>query len=253
MGRGAAIAAHGHVARAGGAPGARAPRGPPVPILMYHHIAPAPAGVQTPALWVSPGVFASQVRALRAAGYRAVTLGRVWDAWHGRGRLPRRPVVLTFDDGYADQVAAALPVLRRARWPGVLNLALKYLPEMGGELAVRQLLDAGWELDSHSFSHSELRTLGGRRLRTEIKGSRERIRELFGVTPRFFCYPFGHANAVVAAAVRRAGYAGATTTRAAFATPRKPYFLPRVQVSRGESATDLLRRLRTLRLRQLRR
>jgi peptidoglycan/xylan/chitin deacetylase (PgdA/CDA1 family) len=155
--------------------------------------------------------------------------------------------VLSFDDGYADQLAAALPVLRGARWPGVLNLALNHLPDMGGVPAVRQLLDAGWAVDSHSFSHAELRTLGRARLRTEVAGSRARIRELFGVTPRFFCYPFGHVNPAVAGAVRRAGYLGATTTRAAFATPSKPFLLPRVQVSRGESATDLLRRLRALR------
>ena len=231
----------------GGAPVAGAASGPPVPILMYHHIAPAPAGARLPALWVSPAAFAAQVRALRAAGYHAVTLGRVWDAWHGRARLPRRPVVLSFDDGYADQVAAALPVLRRERWPGVLNLTLDFLPAMGGAPAVRQLLDAGWELGSHATTHADLRTLGPVRLRAEVAGSRARIRELFGVTPRFFSYPFGRVNGGVAAAVRRAGYLAATTTRSAIATPRDPLRLPRVQVSRGDSGRDVLRRLRALR------
>jgi peptidoglycan/xylan/chitin deacetylase (PgdA/CDA1 family) len=233
----------------GGAPRARAASAPPVPILMYHHIAPAPAGVRLPALWVSPAAFAAHVRALRAAGYRAVTLGRVWDAWHGRARLPRRPVVLSFDDGYADQVAAALPVLRRERWPGVLNLTLDFLPAMGGAPAVRRLLDAGWELGSHAITHADLRTLGPVALREEVAGSRARIRELFGIAPRFFCYPFGRVDGTVAAAVGRAGYLAATTTRAAFATPRDPLRLPRVQVSRGESGADLLRRLRALRAR----
>jgi peptidoglycan/xylan/chitin deacetylase (PgdA/CDA1 family) len=249
VGRGvaAAVVALAVVAPAGGAPAARAASGPPVPILMYHHIAPAPAGVRLPALWVSPEAFAAQVRGLQRAGYRAVTLGRVWDAWHGRGRLPRRPVVLSFDDGYADQVASALPVLRRAHWPGVLNLALSYLPGMGGEPAVRRLLHAGWELDSHSISHPELRKLAPARLRSEVAGSRTRIRRLFGITPRFFCYPSGHLDAAVAAAVRRAGYLAATTTRAGFATPRDPLRLARVQVSRGMSAAGLLARLRALR------
>jgi peptidoglycan/xylan/chitin deacetylase (PgdA/CDA1 family) len=242
-----AIAALAVAALGGGAPAACAASGPPVPILMYHHVAAAPAGVALPALWVSPGAFAAQVAALRRAGYRAVTLGRAWDAWHGRGRLPRRPVVLTFDDGYADQVRSALPVLRRAGWPGVLNLAVSFLPDMGGVPAVRSLLDAGWELDSHSLTHPDLRRVGQLRLRDELAGSRTRIRALFGVTPRFFCYPNGHLSATVAAAVRRAGYLAATTTRAGFATPRDPFALPRVQVSRGTTATDLLRRLRALR------
>jgi peptidoglycan/xylan/chitin deacetylase (PgdA/CDA1 family) len=241
------VAALALVALGGGAPGARAASAPSVPILMYHHIAPAPAGAGMPALWVSPAAFAAQVRGLRRAGYRAVTLGRAWDAWHGGAPLPRRPVVLSFDDGYADQVAAALPVLRRARWPGTLNLALDFLPAMGGAPAVRQLLHAGWELDSHSFTHVDLRTVGPSRLRNEVAGSRARISALFGVTPRFFCYPFGRLSGPVGQAVRRAGYLAATTTHAGFATPRDPLRLPRIQVSRGKTAADLLARLRALR------
>lgn len=245
--RGAALAALTLVVLAGSAPRARAASGPPVPILMYHHIASAPPGARLPALWVSPGAFSSQVRALRAAGYRAVTLGRVWDAWHGGAPLPRRAVVLSFDDGYADQVAAALPVLRRARWPGVLNLALSFLPAMGGAPAVARLVDAGWEVDSHSLTHPDLRTLTPAALAHEVAGSRRVIRALTDVTPRFFCYPSGRVNEAVVAAVRRAGYVGATTTRRGFANPRDPDRMARVQVSRGTSGTALVRRLRALR------
>jgi peptidoglycan/xylan/chitin deacetylase (PgdA/CDA1 family) len=245
--RGAALAALAIAALAGGAPGARAGSGPPVPILMYHHIAPAPAHARLPALWVRPAAFAAHVRALRRAGYRAVTLGRVWDAWHAGPPLPRRPVVLSFDDGYADQVRHALPALRRARWPGVLNLALHFLPGMGGATAVRRLLAAGWEIDSHSTSHPDLTRLAPAELRAELAGSRARIRRLFGVPASFFAYPFGHLSAGVVAAVRRTGYLAATTTRTAYAVPRDRFRLGRLQVSRGLSAADLLWRLRMLR------
>jgi peptidoglycan/xylan/chitin deacetylase (PgdA/CDA1 family) len=245
--RGAALAALALAALAGGAPRARAASGPAVPILMYHHIAPAGPHARLPALWVGPAAFAAHVRALRRAGYRAVTLGRVWDAWNDGPPLPRRPVVVSFDDGYADQVRHALPVLRRVRWPGVLNLALDFLPGMGGTAAVRRLLAAGWEIDSHSLTHADLTTLGPARLRTELAGSRARIRRLFGVAANFFAYPYGHLSSGVVAAVRHAGYLAATTTRMGYATAGDPFRLARVQVSRGMSATDLLRRLRTLR------
>ena len=55
---------------------------------------------------------------LAAAGYEAVTLGRVFDAWHGRATLPPRPIVLSFDDGYRSHVTAARPILAARRWPG---------------------------------------------------------------------------------------------------------------------------------------
>jgi peptidoglycan/xylan/chitin deacetylase (PgdA/CDA1 family) len=251
--RRAAVAALAVLALAGGAESARAASGAPVPILMYHHISPPPAGARLPALWVQPRAFAAQVRALRRAGYRAVTLGRVWDAWNGGRPLPRRPVVLSFDDGYADQVRHALPALRSQRWPGVLNLALDFLPRMGGAPAVRRLLGAGWEIGSHSVTHPDLTVLAPDRLREELVGSRARIRALFGVTARFFCYPFGRLNAAVVAAVRDAGYTAATTTRAGLASPRDPFRLARLQVSREMSARALLRRLRRYEVSELRR
>ena len=247
MVRGAAVVALALVALGSGAPEARAASGPPVPILLYHHVAPAPAGVRLPALWVSPPAFTGQVRGLRRAGYHAVTLWRVWDAWHGGAPLPRRPVVFSFDDGYADQVGGALPVLLRARWPAVLNLSLGFLPAMGGAPAVRRLLAASWEVDSHSLTHPDLTTVGPARLRDEVVGSRARIRALLGVTPQFFSYPSGHVDATVVAAVRRAGYLAATTTRAGYADPRDRFRLARVQVSGGQSGAYLLARLRALR------
>ncbi len=255
--RGVLLAALALGALAAGAPAALA-AGPspggavqrtPVPILMYHHLGVAPAGVRSPALWVRPARFAEQVRALRRAGYQAVTLGRVWRAWSGIGslKLPRRPVVLTFDDGYADQVTHALPVLARERWPGVLNLTVDFLPGMGGVPAVQRLLAARWEIDSHSLSHADLTTLDPAALQAEVEGSRARIRELLGGGAFFFSYPNGRLNAAVVAAVRRAGYLAATTTKSGYASPRDLMRLARIQVGPGMRGGDLLRRLRALR------
>ena len=174
------LAALAAAAVACGAPAAAsAASGPAVPILMYHHIAKAPAGAPQPGLWVRPARFAEQVRALRRAGYQAVTLGRVWRAWNGIGalKLPRRPVVLSFDDGYPDQVYHALRVLRRERWPGVLNLTLDFLPAMGGVPAIDRLRAAGWEIGAHSVSHADLTTLDPVALEAEVAGARTRIRE----------------------------------------------------------------------------
>ena len=221
----------------------------PVPILMYHAIRTAPANANHPNLWVRPREFAAQVTALRRAGYRAVTLQRLWDAWRGRARLPRKPVVFTFDDGYASHLRIALPVLRRAGWRGVLNLSLSHLDDLGGERAVRRLIDAGWEIDAHSRTHPDLTVLSGARLEDEVAGARAEIRERFGVAANFFCYPGGRYDARVVSAVRDAGFLAATTTRSRFATPVSPYALARVQVDSGLGGDGLLRRLRTLRSR----
>jgi len=221
----------------------------PVPILVYHAIRTPPAGARLPSIYVRPAELAAQVRALRRAGYSAVTLQRLWDAWHGRATLPRRPVVLSFDDGYASQVRIALPVLRRERWPGVLNLALDWVDDLGGDRAVQQLIDAGWQIDGHSRTHPDLTRVTAAQLADETAGARDELRERFGVDASFFAYPGGRYDARVAAAVEDAGYLGATTVKRRFATPAAPYELARIQVGRGTSGDALLRRLRDLRSR----
>src|SRR5689334_16920286 len=82
-----------------------------VAILGYHHIGKAPNDAARPELWVPPAQFRRQLTALEHAGYEAVTLARVWRAWHGNATLPARPIVLSFDDGYASQAKIAAPAL----------------------------------------------------------------------------------------------------------------------------------------------
>jgi peptidoglycan/xylan/chitin deacetylase (PgdA/CDA1 family) len=218
-----------------------------VPILMYHAIRSAPAGARLPSLFVQPKEFAAEVRALRRAGYRAVTLQQVWDAWHGDAKLPRKPVVLSFDDGYPSQVSIALPVLRRAGWRGVLNLALDWVDDIGGDGAVRRLIDAGWEVDSHSRTHADLTQVSAAQLRDETAGARAELTRRFGVEANFFCYPSGRYDARVIAVVRQAGYLAATTVKLGYARPADPFTLARVRVDGGMGAAALLRRLRALR------
>src|SRR5262245_36274295 len=76
------------------------PHNRPVPILMYHLVGPMPPGAPYPELYVSRPDFVGQLRWLARAGYRAVTLDSVYRYWRGRERLPARPIVLSFDDGY---------------------------------------------------------------------------------------------------------------------------------------------------------
>ena len=220
-----------------------------VPILMYHAIRTAPADARLPSLFVRPKEFAAEVRGLRRAGYNAVTLQQVWDAWHHGAALPRKPIVFSFDDGYASQVSIALPVLRRAGWVGVLNLALDWVDDIGGEAAVRRLIDAGWEIDSHTRTHPDLTRVSAQQLADETAGARAEITRRFGVPANFFCYPSGRYDARVVAVVRKAGYLAATTVKRGFATPANPFTLARVQVDGGMGAAALIKRLSTLRKR----
>jgi peptidoglycan/xylan/chitin deacetylase (PgdA/CDA1 family) len=215
----------------------------PVPILMYHVIHSPPPGAKFPDLYVPPAEFSAQVAALAHAGYRAVTLDQLRSAWKRGTPLPAMPVILTFDDGYRSQAAKAMPVLRARHWPGVLDLQLSLPPSQGGLTngAIHQLIAAGWEIDAHTIDHLDLNTLDATGLRHEIAGSRQIIRHRFGVPVDWFCYPDGRYDATVEAAVKEAGYVGATTTLPGWASPHEdPYRLPRVRVHGGTQPAALL-------------
>jgi peptidoglycan/xylan/chitin deacetylase (PgdA/CDA1 family) len=216
-----------------------------VPILMYHVIKSPPPGAPFPGLYVSPGEFASQMKALAAAGYHAVTMNEMLANWTRGAPLPDgKPIVLSFDNGYQSQYTQALPVLRQLGWVGVENLQLSGLPPSQGGLShaqVRGLLQAGWELDTQGFSHADLITLDATALHYQVAVARTQIQRLYHVRADWFCYPSGHYNATVVAAVRAAGYAGSTTVVPGWASRRSdPYRLPRLRVLGGTSPASLL-------------
>lgn len=216
-----------------------------VPILMYHVILPAPAGAPFPGLYVAPSEFAAQMHALAAAGYHAVTMNEMWDNWHRGTPLPAgKPIVISFDNGYESQYRYALPVLRRMGWRGVENLQLSGLPPSQGGLSrhqVRALVHAGWELDTQGYNHADLIALDAGQLHFQVADARARIRALYHVAAEWFCYPSGHYNATVIAAVKAAGYRGSTTVIAGWASPRDdPFRLPRLRVLAGTTPGELL-------------
>jgi peptidoglycan/xylan/chitin deacetylase (PgdA/CDA1 family) len=219
-----------------------------VPILMYHLVANPPAGEPYPQLYVRPRDFRLQMAWLARHGYHAVTLDQAYAYWHGASTLPRKPVVISFDDGYLSQYTRAFPVLRRRRWPGVLNMEVNFLDTVGGLLPwrVRSLIESGWELDAHTITHPDLTTLAPAELWREVDGSRVRLRRRFHVPVSFFCYPAGRYDSTVIAAVRRAGFLGATTTTYGVARPPHYYTLDRVRIDRSDGLRGFVQKVASL-------
>jgi peptidoglycan/xylan/chitin deacetylase (PgdA/CDA1 family) len=217
-----------------------------VPILMYHVVANAPAGAPFPGLFVRRADFAGQLRWLVRNGYHAVSLLRVYDYWRHGYALPRRPVVLSFDDGYRADFNYVRPQLLARRWSGVLNLVVRNA--LDGELSapqVRTLRRDGWEIDAHTLTHRDLTTLAPADLRHEVAGSRAWIRTHIGGPVDFFCYPAGRYDSQAIAAVRSAGFLGATTTQPGVASPRNGLFtLERVRIDGSDGVSGFAAKLR---------
>jgi peptidoglycan/xylan/chitin deacetylase (PgdA/CDA1 family) len=212
----------------------------PVPILMYHVTKAAPAGTPYPELWVTPADFKGQMQWLADNGWTGITMAQLFKYWDDGYKLPDKPVVISFDDGYPSHVRTARPVLAAHHWPGVLFLELQNVgnPETGLTAAmVKKLQAGGWELGSHTITHPDLTTLSGAALEREVAGSKKQISEKFNVPIDFFCYPAGRYNDETVAAVKAAGYTGAVTTVEGVATPARPFELKRIRIN-GDDGVD---------------
>jgi peptidoglycan/xylan/chitin deacetylase (PgdA/CDA1 family) len=215
----------------------------PVPILEYHVLGNPPESEEYPELFVRRADFRHQLEWLDEQGYEAVTLEEVEDAWYRGGTLPKKPVVLSFDDGYRPQFTFALPQLRKHGWPGLLNLKAE-----GSDLYesnVKAMIAAGWELAAHTIHHLDLTELGPEELEEEVAGSREMLQREFHVPVKNFCYPAGAFDSTVIEAVEAAGYEGATTEIPGYAEAGKPYELARFEILRETGVSGLAEDLRT--------
>jgi peptidoglycan/xylan/chitin deacetylase (PgdA/CDA1 family) len=209
----------------------------PVPILEYHVLGAPASDAPYPELYVGRTDFEKQMDWLEKAGYQAVTLEQVQEAWYHAGKLPPKPIVLSFDDGYRPQYTFALPTLRKHGWAGVLNLKAE-----GSDLYesnVKAMIAAGWELAAHTIHHLDLTELGPAELEEEVAGSRKLLQHEFHVPVNNFCYPAGDFDETVIEAVEAAGYTGATTEISGFAEKSKPFELARLEILRESHVAGL--------------
>src|SRR5262249_32199992 len=145
-----------------------------------------------PALYVPADEFASQMQALKAAGWHAVTLNQVAAYWaRGTSLGSDKPIVITFDNGYASHYVNAFPVLKRLGWVGVENLPVTGLPPSDGGLSetqVKGLIAGGWEVDSQGLTTAPLTGGDTTSLTSDLSSARQTLRSRYGVPVNWFSY-----------------------------------------------------------------
>jgi peptidoglycan/xylan/chitin deacetylase (PgdA/CDA1 family) len=190
-------------------------------VLMYHRVC-ADRDRARGAFVVSASVFEGQMGWLARHGFYTARLSEVLRLGGRAPRGPGRPVVLTFDDGYADNLEHAVPVLRRlgftaALFP-VLDPARRFngwddLPEMRAPLLtageLREVEAAGLELGSHTMSHPWLTRATAAELEHELVRSREVLASIAARPLPVLAYPYGGVDGRVKRAARAAGYLAA--------------------------------------------
>jgi len=191
-----------------------------IPILMYHSIS-QPVRLRLRALCVPPVSFAAQVDYLYRNEYTLLNVTQLVHALTGKAALPERPVVLTFDDGYADFYHHALPVLSRYNLPATLYIATGLVGrtnpwDSASMLTWKQIAEissSGIECGAHTHNHPKLDTLPAAMARNEIKHSKDLLEQHLGQEVSSFCYPYGYYTADVRRLVKEAGFTSACATK----------------------------------------
>ena len=213
-----------------------------VPILMYHEIA-VPSQTRS-RLAVSPARFATQLDYLRDAGFTAITAADLSARLAGNaGPLPERPVVLTFDDGYADFHRVAMPLLDSHGFTGTLFVTTGWAHDAemrqaapGRMLTRAQLAEAalaGIELAAHTRTHPQLDQLPEPLVRDELGTSKHWLEDALGQPVPGLAYPFGYSSARVRRAARDLGHGYACAVGNTMMTDEPDLFaLPRLTIRR---------------------
>jgi peptidoglycan/xylan/chitin deacetylase (PgdA/CDA1 family) len=230
-------------------------RTPGLPILMYHKVGQPPQGSTLRKLWVSVENFRWQMDYLKRHGYTPLTLRRVAELLAEGLPLPANGVVLTFDDGYRNNIETAFPVLREFGFPATIYIVVNAigrdnfwhdpssetrLPMLTWE-DVATLRDAGWDIGSHTLNHPRLTRLSLDEANKEIVESRRILGEKGGSVPVSFAHPYGDGadSAEIRRLIQQAGYLTACSVHRGKAdVSAAPYGLKRIFVRGDDTRWD---------------
>jgi peptidoglycan/xylan/chitin deacetylase (PgdA/CDA1 family) len=223
---------------------------------MYHRVAAdGPAGLAR--YRVTAGAFDEQLGYLRDAGYRGVAVDEWGDALRRRQPLPGRCVLITFDDGYADFLTDAWPLLRRHGFPVTLFVPAAHV---GGKNiwdrvygasvplldwpALRELRDDGVLFGAHGLSHRPLTALTVSEVAVEAARARAVLEDELQVPVTSLAYPFGRSSPLVAHVLAGCGYLHGLSSRPCRSSLHDhPLALPRIEVPAGDDLTAFVARL----------
>lgn len=186
-----------------------------VPILMYHRIADVPGDRNS----LPAEKFEEQLRFLAQNGYTAITPDMLYMHYTKQKRLPRKSVLLTFDDGYHDNYMEALPLLQKYNMTAVVFPIYNWIGKKNQwenfgkqetttmtEDELRLWLNAGMDVQVHTLNHPFLTECKDKQLKEEVAVSKRQFEQLLKRPMEYLCYPYGFFDKRVIDEVRKASY-----------------------------------------------
>jgi peptidoglycan/xylan/chitin deacetylase (PgdA/CDA1 family) len=200
-----------------------------IPVLMYHRV-----GYTEGPLSVTPERLAGDLSCLIGNGFAAITQQQ-FEAYMFQRKedLPKKPVLITFDDGYRDNYEFAFPVLQEYGVSATFFVITGMLedPDRLAPEQIREMAKYRMSIGSHTINHQALAELPTEKAAEELNSSKATLEDIIGYEVTTLAYPRGSYNATTLRLARECGYTNAFTVKQAICTRWRPAFeLPRVPV-----------------------
>ncbi|MEO6638065.1 MAG: polysaccharide deacetylase family protein, partial [Ginsengibacter sp.] len=181
-----------------------------VPVLCYHHIrAPKPGQSESMKSYsVSPAQFAEQMKALKDSGYETILPDQLYNYLVYNGKLPAKPVMLTFDDTDEEQYSIAAPGMEKYGFKGVYFIMTISInrPRYMSKENLKELADKGNSVEAHTWDHHMVTKYQGADWDTQLVKPKKKIEEITGKKVEYFAYPFGLWNKAAIPEIRSRDY-----------------------------------------------
>jgi peptidoglycan/xylan/chitin deacetylase (PgdA/CDA1 family) len=224
---------------------------------MYHKVDPILPGTRYPGNHVLPEAFEEQLAELKRWNYQSITLEQ-WIAYkEKRGTIPRRPIIITFDDGYQSTYHTAWPILQRYGFSATVFLVSGLIGKTNAwdvderqeplltESETREMQDGGITFGSHTHSHRALTKITLDEAARELTNSRKILETLLHRPVTTLCYPYAKQTRAVRDLAREAGYTAAVIGRGGRNRVwTDPFALRRIKVDTSTTLSALRRKLR---------
>ena len=186
---------------------------PQVPILCYHQIRNwiSTDGKMGKDYIVPIAEFKSQMKMLADSGYQTILPDQLYNYLVYGTKLPKKPIMLTFDDTKLDQYTNALPELKKYGFKGVFFIMTVSLgkPNYMSKAQVKELSDAGHVIGSHTYDHQNVKKYQGEDWVTQIEKPTKTMKVITGKDVKYFAYPFGLWNKEAIPELKKRGFTSA--------------------------------------------
>ena len=202
-----------------------------VPVLYYHSVDPSEANE----VIISPEKLREELTFIKDSGYTTLTMSELNDYILNNAPIPEKSIVITFDDGYADNYANAFPILKELDMKATIFVISNFTDKDGYYMTSQQLkemADYGIDIQSHTASHAHLNQLTYEEQLNELKTSKEKLESITEKPVISIAYPFGDYDDNTILASKEAGYSlSFNTNRGLSDRTDNPLSLNRIYVS----------------------